>query len=89
MAEKLTINVEQPTIDAEEQSMRTVNKLAKIAERSKNNNEELIDFLTDDEADMKEFCNTYHGVCDSYANDRRASLYEWLADSATTLHVTN
>jgi transposase InsO family protein len=89
MAEKLTINIEQPTIDAEEQSMRTVNKLAKIAERSKNNDEELIDFLTDDEEDMKEFCNTYRGVCDSYANDKRASLYEWLADSATTSHVAN
>jgi hypothetical protein len=69
--------------------MRTVNKLAKIAERSKNNDDELIDFLTDDEEDMKEFCNTYRGVCDSYANDKRVSLYEWLADSATTSHVAN
>jgi hypothetical protein len=32
--------------------------------------------------------NTYNSS-DIYANDKRLSYYDWLADTATTLHVTN
>jgi hypothetical protein len=86
-AEKLTTIVEQPIIEAKEQSTKDIP--AKLVEPLTQNDDELIDFLTDDEEDMKEFRKTYQSVCDSYANKKAASLYEWLADSATTSHVAN
>jgi hypothetical protein len=58
----------------------------------KDDDNELIDTLTNDEEDMREFYKTYgeiYRATDPNANDKRVYLYEWLADSTTTSHVAN
>jgi len=86
IAEKLTENVGQRTIETEEPR---VEELTKIVETPSKDDNELIDFLTDDEEDMKEFYKTYQWVYNSNENDKSTSLYDWLADSATTSHIAN